>query len=161
MLGIQEGMRRQHVLFRWCHGEANLSDGVTKETVKAQLERFYRDRCVWSRVHEQEMVSARKGRQRGKFPLDEEDMRPKRVLDRKWIETWPPDATGQSELNGDESVCERAFVNEHLPEVLETRQRFIFLESVRLRRAFAISWRIYRTSRYSVLSHVVGQALFL
>ena len=77
-------------------------------------------------MHEQEMVSARKRRQRGKLPLDDEDMGPKRVLDRKWIETWPPDATGQSELNNDESECERAFVNEHLPEPLEIRHLFFF-----------------------------------
>ena len=32
ILGIQEGMRRQNAILRWCHGEANLSDGLTKET---------------------------------------------------------------------------------------------------------------------------------
>ena len=29
----------------WCHGEANFS-GLTKETAKTQLERFYGDGCV-------------------------------------------------------------------------------------------------------------------
>ena len=35
MIGIQEGMRRQNAILRWCHGEANLSDGLTKETANA------------------------------------------------------------------------------------------------------------------------------
>ena len=34
MMGIQEGMKRQNAILRWCHGEANLSDGLTKETAK-------------------------------------------------------------------------------------------------------------------------------
>ena len=32
MMGIQEGLKRQNAFLRWCHGEANLSDGLTKET---------------------------------------------------------------------------------------------------------------------------------
>ena len=60
MMGIQEGMKRQNAVPRWCHGEANLSDGLTMETAKTQLERFYGDGCVWSLVHDEEMVSARK-----------------------------------------------------------------------------------------------------
>ena len=148
MLGIQKTMRRQHVLLRWCHGEANLSDGLTKETVKAQLGRFYRDGCVWSLVHDEEMVKAWKRRKRGMPPLDEGAM----GLER--------DVTDQGERNYDESEYERAFANDSLPELIESRQR-AFLESVRLRRAFAISWRIYRTSQYSELLDVVGQALFL
>ena len=47
MMGIQEGMRRQNAILRWCHGEANLSDGQTMETTKTQKERFYGDGCVW------------------------------------------------------------------------------------------------------------------
>ena len=60
MIGIQEGMRRQNPILRWCHGEAYPSDGLTKETAKTKLERFYDDGCIWSLVHDQEMVSARK-----------------------------------------------------------------------------------------------------
>ena len=63
MMGIQEGMRRQNAILRWCHGEANLNDGLTKKTAKRQLERSYGDGCVWSLVHDEEMVSARKRRQ--------------------------------------------------------------------------------------------------
>ena len=39
MMGIPEGMRRENVIPRWCHGEAHLSDELDKETVKkTQLE---------------------------------------------------------------------------------------------------------------------------
>ena len=86
MMGIQEGIRRQNAILRWCHGEANLSDGLTKETAKTQLERFYDNGCVWSLVHDEEMVSARKRRQQGKQPLDEETSGPKRDLDKEWVE---------------------------------------------------------------------------
>ena len=54
----------------------------TKETAKTQLERLHGDGCVWSLVHDEEMVSARKRRQQGKQPLDEETMCPKRGLDK-------------------------------------------------------------------------------
>ena len=59
MMGIQEGMKRQNAIQGLCHGETNLSDGLTKETAKTQLERFYHAGCVWSLVHDEEMVSAR------------------------------------------------------------------------------------------------------
>ena len=60
LLGIQEGMRKRSVILRWCHGDANLSDGLTKETAKTHLDRFYHEGCVWSLVHDEESVSARK-----------------------------------------------------------------------------------------------------
>ena len=40
MLGIQERMRKQIAFLRWCHGEANLSDGLNQETAKMQLDQF-------------------------------------------------------------------------------------------------------------------------
>ena len=46
MMGIQEGMRRQNALLRWCQGDPNLSDGQTKETANTHLERFYVNGCV-------------------------------------------------------------------------------------------------------------------
>ena len=39
-MGIQEGMKRQNAILRMCRGEANLRDGLSKETAKTQLERF-------------------------------------------------------------------------------------------------------------------------
>ena len=50
-----------------------------------QLERLYGDGCVWSLVHGEEIVSARKCRQQGKQPLDEETTCPKRDLDKDWL----------------------------------------------------------------------------
>ena len=86
MMGIQEGVRREGANLRWCHGEAHLSDGLTKETGKSQLTRFYGDGCVWSLVHDEEMISARKRRQQGKQPLVEDTTCPKRDLDKDWVE---------------------------------------------------------------------------
>ena len=43
MMGIQEGMKRPGAILRWCHAEANLSCGSTKETTKTHLERFCDD----------------------------------------------------------------------------------------------------------------------
>ena len=60
LLGIQEGMRKRSVILRWCHGDANLSDGLTKETAKTHLDRFYHEGSVWSLVQDEEVVSARK-----------------------------------------------------------------------------------------------------
>ena len=76
MLGIQEGIKRQNAILRWCHGEGHLSEGLTEETAKLQLERFHHDRCVWSLVHDEEKVNARKRQQRRKLPRDEEEMGP-------------------------------------------------------------------------------------
>ena len=53
MMGIEEGTGRQNAILPWCHGEANLSYGLTKETAKTQLGRFFGDGCVWSLVHDE------------------------------------------------------------------------------------------------------------
>ena len=119
-------MRRQGAIPQWCHGEANLSDGLSKETAKTQLERFYGDGCVWSLVHDEEMISARKRRQQGKQPLDEETTCPKRDSDKDWVEDWLTDDIHQNEPNLDRSEYERVFVNESLLELLETEQRLFW-----------------------------------
>ena len=126
MMGIQEGMKRQNAILRWCHGEANLSDGLTKEAATTQSERFSGDGCVWSLVHDEEVVSARKRRQQGKQPPDAETTCPKRDLNKDWVEDWLTDATHQNDSNLDESEYERAFANESLPELLETKQRLFW-----------------------------------
>ena len=115
MMGIQEGMRRQNAIARWCLGEANLSDRLTKERAKTQLERFYRDGCLWSLVHDEEMVSVRKRRQQRKQLLDEERMCPERDFDKARVEEWPTDDIHPDEMNLEESEYGRALVNESLP----------------------------------------------
>ena len=87
MMGIQGGVKRQKATLWWCHGEARLSDGLTKETAKTQLDRFYGDGCVRSLVHDKEMDSARKRRQQGKLP----PTCPKRDLDTIWDDDWLTD----------------------------------------------------------------------
>ena len=34
MMGIQEGLKRQNAILRWCHGEAKLSDGLPRKRKK-------------------------------------------------------------------------------------------------------------------------------
>ena len=85
MMGIQQRMRRESAILRVCHGEANLSDGLTEETAKTQLERFYGDGCVWRLVHDEEMVSSRTRQQQSKQPPDEETTFSKRDLDKDWV----------------------------------------------------------------------------
>ena len=107
MTEIQERMKRQNAFPRWC--EANLSDELTKETAKTQLERFYDDGCVWSLVHDEDVVSARKRRQQSKQPPAEETTCPIRDLEKDWVDDWPTDAIYQNEPILDESDYERAY----------------------------------------------------
>ena len=104
----------------------HLSDGLTKETAKTQLERFYGDGCVSSLVHDEEKISARKRRRQGKQLLDSETTCPKRDLDQDWVEDWLTDDIHPNEPNLDGSEYERVFVNESLLELLETEQRLFW-----------------------------------
>ena len=72
------------------------------------------------------MVSARKRRQQGKQPLDEEITCPKRDLDKACVEEWPTNDIDPNEMNLEESECGRALVHESLPELLDTKQRLFW-----------------------------------
>ena len=58
-------------------------------------------------------------------PPVEETTCPKRDLDKDWVEDWLTNAVHQNEPK-DESECERAFVDESLPELRDTKQRFFW-----------------------------------
>ena len=45
------GIMDQEAIVKWCHGEANLADGLTKETARTQLDNFYSGGCMWSLVY--------------------------------------------------------------------------------------------------------------
>ena len=113
MLGIQEGIIEQDAIVKWCHGEANLADGLTKETAKTQLDNFYSGGCTWSLVHDKDMVSARKRRKKGQQPLDEQSMHIEKDIEKEWDQSWPPriaDDDGEDIL--DPEAGERALMNE-------------------------------------------------
>ena len=98
---------------KWCHGEANLADGLTKETAKTQLDNFYSGGCTWSLVHDKDMVSARKRRLKGIQPLEEQSMEVEKDLEKEWRHDWPPTIVnddGEDML--DPEADERAFMNE-------------------------------------------------
>ena len=134
MLGIQEGITTQEAIVNWCHGEANLADGLTKETAKTQLDNFYGGDCTWSLVHDKDMVSARKRRKKGQQPLDEPEPEDRKDLEKEWLPSWPPTITANDgddilDPEADErAFCaaeaeERIFGIKHLDEMRETMER--------------------------------------
>ena len=124
MLGIQEGIAKQDAVVRWCHGEANLSDGLTKETAKTQLDNFYREGCTWSLVYDKDMVSARKRRKKGQQPLDEKGAEDLKDLEQEWLQSWPPTiANDDGEDILDPEADERAFACEPGAELRATLER--------------------------------------
>ena len=124
MLGIQEGITEQEAIVRWCHGEANLADGLTKETARTQLDNFYREGCTWSLVYDKDMVSARKRRKMGQQPLDEQSSEAQKDLDKEWIHNWPPPiANDDGEDVLDPEADERSFMRISHPELRETWER--------------------------------------
>ena len=54
---------------------------------------------MWSLVDDEEMLRARKGRQRGKMPLDEESVGPRRGMSKNWDNCSP----SESRLNKTQS----------------------------------------------------------
>ena len=70
------------------------------DPAKTQPDNFYREGCTWSLVHDADMVSARKRRQKGQGPLEEQ--RPE---------------------NKKDITQERVFVTEPGHEVRETWER--------------------------------------
>ena len=122
MLGIQEGISTQEAIVKWGHGEANLADGLTKETATTQLDNFYNGGCTWSLVHDNDMVSARKRRKKGQQPLDEQVMKAEKDLEREWLQSWPPPiANDEGEDIMDPAADERAFMG--MQEMRETWER--------------------------------------
>ena len=145
MMGIQEEMRRQNEMMSW-----RSKFQLTKDTAKTQLERFYDDGCVWSLINDEEMVRARKCRQQGNNPW----MKKQRVQNATWTKTGLKNdrqtTSNTNERNLDESKYERAFVNESLPALLETKAT-TFLKSL----------ICYRMSPYPVPSYVMSPALLV
>ena len=118
------GINTQEAIVKWCHGEANLADGLTKETAKTQLDNFYNGDCTWSLAHDKDMVSARKRRKKGQQPLDEPDPEDGKDLEVEWLQSWPPNVvTDDGEDILDPEADERAFMADSVPEMRETWER--------------------------------------
>ena len=71
MMGIQESFEPEQVEVRWVHGEANLSNSLTKCTELEQIDSFCRAGSRWASVQDELMLSAKRRRQLGLRPLDE------------------------------------------------------------------------------------------
>ena len=113
---------------KWCHGEANLADGLTQETAQTQLGNFYNGGCTWSLVCDKAMVNARKRRKKGQPPLAEPSMEDRTDLEKEWIHSWPPNITTDSGTYVlDPEADERALLGElnatASPELRETWER--------------------------------------
>ena len=105
---------------KWCHGEANLADGLTKETAKTQLDNFYNGGCTWSLVYDKDMVSARKRRKEGQQPLDEQIMDDRKDLEKEWMQNWPPDMIND---DGEDVLDPEADERVLMTELRETWER--------------------------------------
>ena len=71
MMGIQESLEPEQVEVRWVHGEANLSNSLTKSSELEQIDSFFRAGSRWAIVQDELMLSAKRQRQLGLRPLDE------------------------------------------------------------------------------------------
>merc|ERR1739836_88397 len=71
MMGIQDSLVPEQVEVRWVHGEANLSNSLTKSTELEQIDSFFRAGSRWAVVQDELMLSAKRRRQLGLRPLDE------------------------------------------------------------------------------------------
>ena len=120
MMGIQE----QNASLQWCHGEANLSDGLTKKTAKRSWN-VSMTMDVYGASYMTMKLSVPESLRQGQRLLDEETTCSKRDLNKDWV---------------------RAFVNESLPELLEIKQRLFWNPKV------DGSLMEYRMSLYPVLS---------
>ena len=72
---------------RWCHGEANISDSLTKPTACKLVVEFMKT-SEWTLVRDPHQLSGRKRRQQGKDTL-ESDVVFRAACPRKIQEVWP------------------------------------------------------------------------
>ena len=71
MLALKEAQERNQVKIRWVHGEAQLSNGLTKALEHKQLDLFYKMDQSWRLVEDDEKASARRRKSLGLAPLEE------------------------------------------------------------------------------------------
>ena len=94
MMGIQESLAPEEVEVRWVHGEANLANSLTKCTELEQIDSFFRAGSRWAIVQDDLMLSAKRRRQLGLRPLDENHSEAN-FLERNY--NWPDLPTGQAD----------------------------------------------------------------
>ena len=83
-------MTTQEDIVKWCHGEANLAGGLTKETERTQLDNVYSGGGKWSLAYDKNTVSGRKRREKGQQSSDEPDPEDGKDLEKEWLQSWPP-----------------------------------------------------------------------
>ena len=72
LMSLKYAQKRNFLEIRWVHSEAQLSNSLTKNEMR-QLLLFYDMKQKWRIVQDQNMTSARKRRERGQAPLENED----------------------------------------------------------------------------------------
>eukprot|EP00435_Cladocopium_sp_Y103_P048422 s1300_g14.t1 len=70
LLALKESQLRNQVKIRWVHGEAQLSNGLTKGNEYKQLELYYSMNQSWRIVEDVERASARRRKALGLSPLE-------------------------------------------------------------------------------------------
>ena len=86
MMGIQESLAPEQVEVRWVHGEANLANSLTKCTELEQIDYFFRAGSRWAIVQDDLMLNAKRRRQLGLRPLDENHSESNFLA---WNYSWP------------------------------------------------------------------------
>ena len=69
LMSLKYAQKRNHVIIRWVHSEAQLGNALTKANAK-ELELFYQLGCRWKIVSDEEMRSARRRRKTGMETLE-------------------------------------------------------------------------------------------
>ena len=72
LMGLKEAQETTGVLLRWVHSEAQLANALTKIQNHKELELYYSMRHQWRIVEDPEMKSARKRKNEGLDPLQQE-----------------------------------------------------------------------------------------
>ena len=69
LIALKAAQQQTNLEVRWVHSEAQLSNSLTKAGAAKELELYYRMGHAWRIVEDEEMRSARKRRQAGMEPL--------------------------------------------------------------------------------------------
>ena len=79
LMSLKYAQKRNHVIIRWVHSEAQLGNALTKANAK-ELEHYYQLGCRWKIVSDEEMRSARRRRKTGMETLENDQRTPVNTL---------------------------------------------------------------------------------
>ena len=72
LLSVKASQQNTELQIRWVHSEAQLANGLTKAGTSREFELYYKMRGRWRIVEDPQMMSARRRKQQGLDPLQNE-----------------------------------------------------------------------------------------